>query len=94
MTQSVPSRTALATSVASARVGRGAPVMDSSIWVAVMTNLPASLQRLIMRFCARKICSMRISIPRSPRATMTPSDLATMSEKLSRPSMFSTLEMM
>mmetsp|Transcript_10292 Transcript_10292/g.42559 ORF Transcript_10292/g.42559 Transcript_10292/m.42559 type:complete len:285 (+) Transcript_10292:749-1603(+) len=79
MTQSVPSRTALATSVASARVGRGAPVMDSSIWVAVMTGLPASLQRLIMRFCARKICSRWISMPRSPRATMTPSDSRTMS---------------
>ena len=37
MTQSVPPRTALATSVASARVGRGFLHIDSSIWVAVMT---------------------------------------------------------
>jgi len=40
MTQSVPSSTALATSVASARVGRGFFTMLSSICVAVMTGLP------------------------------------------------------
>ena len=38
MTQSVPSRMALATSVASARVGWGS-VMESSICVAVITAL-------------------------------------------------------
>ena len=37
---SVPSITALATSVASARVGSGAWIIDSSICVAVITNLP------------------------------------------------------
>ena len=41
MTQSVPSRTALATSVDSARVGRRLSVMDSSICVAVMTGFPS-----------------------------------------------------
>ena len=41
MTQSEPSSTALATSVASARVGRGFLTMDSSICVAVITGLPA-----------------------------------------------------
>eukprot|EP00442_Polarella_glacialis_P042365 CAMPEP_0115099988 /NCGR_PEP_ID=MMETSP0227-20121206/32235_1 /TAXON_ID=89957 /ORGANISM="Polarella glacialis, Strain CCMP 1383" /LENGTH=36 /DNA_ID= /DNA_START= /DNA_END= /DNA_ORIENTATION= len=35
MTTSVPSRTAFKTSVASARVGRGARSMESSICVAV-----------------------------------------------------------
>lgn len=40
MTQSVPSRTAFATSVHSARVGRGFEIMLSSIWVAVITVLP------------------------------------------------------
>ena len=40
MTQSVPSSTALATSVHSARVGRGFLIMDSSICVAVMTGFP------------------------------------------------------
>ena len=47
MTQSVPSSTALATSVASARVGRGLLIMLSSICVAVMTGLPT---------CARACC--------------------------------------
>ena len=36
----VPSKTALATSVISARVGVGLVIIDSSIWVAVMTILP------------------------------------------------------
>ena len=40
MTASVPSKMALATSVASARVGRGFSIIDSSICVAVMTGLP------------------------------------------------------
>src|SRR5688572_20896407 len=43
MTASVPSRIALATSEASARVGRGLSIMLSSIWVAVMTTRPAPL---------------------------------------------------
>src|ERR1041385_4622415 len=37
ITTSVPSRTAFATSVTSARVGTGLSVIDSSIWVAVIT---------------------------------------------------------
>ncbi len=40
MTALVPSRTALATSVTSARVGTGDAIIDSSIWVAVMTGRP------------------------------------------------------
>ena len=43
MTASVPSRTALATSDTSARVGRRCSTMLSSICVAVMTNLPRAL---------------------------------------------------
>ena len=38
MTASVPSKSALATSLASARVGRGFSIIDSSICVAVMTG--------------------------------------------------------
>ena len=38
ITASVPSRMALATSLASARVGLGLSVMLSSIWVAVITR--------------------------------------------------------
>ena len=43
MTQSEPSSTAFATSVPSARVGRGFLTMLSSICVAQMTGLPALL---------------------------------------------------
>ena len=39
MTESLPSKIALATSLASARVGRGFSIIDSSICVAVMTGL-------------------------------------------------------
>ena len=41
MTAEVPSKTAFATSVISARVGLACAIMDSSICVAVMTILPA-----------------------------------------------------
>jgi hypothetical protein len=41
MTQSEPSRMALATSPASALVGRGFFTIDSSIWVAQMIGFPA-----------------------------------------------------
>ena len=47
ITQSVPSRIAFDTSVASARVGSRWLVIDSSIWVAVMTGLARWLARRI-----------------------------------------------
>ena len=50
MTASVPSKTALATSLASARVGRGFSIIDSSIWVAVMTGLRHAEARRMMCF--------------------------------------------
>ena len=50
MTQEVPSNTALATSETSARVGRGLRIMESSIWVAVMTGLPSRMVALIIFF--------------------------------------------
>ncbi len=46
MTQSVPSRTAFATSEHSARVGLGAEMIDSNICVAVMTGFPMTLHWL------------------------------------------------
>ena len=73
MTQSVPSRMALATSVASARVGRRLAVMESSICVAVMTGLPARFAFAMSCFCSVAIYSIGTSTPRSPRATMMPS---------------------
>jgi hypothetical protein len=50
MTASVPSNTALATSVISARVGSRLSVMLSSICVAVMTALPAMLALVMHSF--------------------------------------------
>ena len=50
ITASVPSRIALATSVASARVGRGEAIIDSSIWVAVTTGLLARLHLAMISF--------------------------------------------
>jgi hypothetical protein len=49
MTASAPSKTAVATSETSARVGTGAVIIDSSICVATTTGLPALRQ-------ARTIC--------------------------------------
>ena len=71
---SVPSSTALATSEASARVGRGCVIIDSSIWVAVITILPRLLVSSMIRFCHSGTFSGPSSTPRSPRATMMPSD--------------------
>mmetsp|Transcript_26039 Transcript_26039/g.77585 ORF Transcript_26039/g.77585 Transcript_26039/m.77585 type:complete len:230 (+) Transcript_26039:825-1514(+) len=93
ITQSVPSSTAFATSLASARVGRGAETMDSSICVAVTTGLPFTLHLAMIIFCARKTFSGGISMPRSPRATMMPSLSSMMASMFFRPSSFSILEM-
>src|ERR671919_1225337 len=73
MTTSAPSNTAPATSPASARVGRGEDIIDSSSWVATTTGIAALLARLTNRFWYTGISSRAISTPRSPRATMTPS---------------------
>ena len=51
MTASAPSKTAVATSDTSARVGTGAEIIDSSIWVATTTGLPARRQARISCFC-------------------------------------------
>mmetsp|Transcript_67918 Transcript_67918/g.162591 ORF Transcript_67918/g.162591 Transcript_67918/m.162591 type:complete len:253 (-) Transcript_67918:45-803(-) len=93
MTASVPSNTALATSVISARVGSGFVIIDSSICVAVTTNFPAMLHFVISHFCARATFSDGISIPRSPRATMMPSVSRMISSMFARPASFSILEM-
>ncbi len=49
---SAPSKTALATSEDSARVGRGRSIIDSSIWVATMTGLPSRRPASMIRFCS------------------------------------------
>ena len=73
MTASVPSKTALATSVTSARVGVGAEIMLSSICVAVITGTPAVTHERMIVFCRWGRSSRGQEIPRSPRATITAS---------------------
>ena len=92
MTASDPSSTAFATSVASARVGRGFSIIDSSIWVAVMTGLAASRHARIRCFCTMGTSCIGISMPRSPRATITPAVAARMAPKSSTASGFSIFE--
>mmetsp|Transcript_8267 Transcript_8267/g.22812 ORF Transcript_8267/g.22812 Transcript_8267/m.22812 type:complete len:219 (+) Transcript_8267:600-1256(+) len=93
MTQSVPSNTALATSLASARVGRGALIMDSNICVAVITGLPFMLHLPMIIFWAKKTFSGGISMPKSPRATMMASLASMISSMFFKPSSFSIFEM-
>mmetsp|Transcript_114300 Transcript_114300/g.158683 ORF Transcript_114300/g.158683 Transcript_114300/m.158683 type:complete len:235 (-) Transcript_114300:328-1032(-) len=94
ITALVPSSTALATSQASARVGKGLSSIEASISVAVTTYLPAALHFVIIIFCAIQTFSIGISMPRSPRATITPSVSARMASKFRTPSWFSILETM
>ena len=91
ITASAPSSTALATSEASARVGRELVIIESSIWVATMTGLAFSRAIWIARFCTSGTCSSGSSTPRSPRATMTPSKASTIASRLSTASGFSSL---
>ena len=77
MSASVPSITAFATSFTSARVGNGDRVIDSSIWVAVITGLPDMLQNRMISFWINGTRRAGTWIPRSPRATITASALAT-----------------
>ena len=89
ITASVPSSTALATSVTSARVGSGLVTIDISICVAVMTGRPARLAARMIRFCMAGTRSIGISTPRSPRATMIASAAATMASSRSSACCFS-----
>ncbi len=85
ITASVPSKIALATSEASARVGLGFSIIDSSICVAVITGFPILLHSLIIFFCKIGISSGGYSTPRSPLATMRPSALLSISFKAETP---------
>ena len=73
ITADVPSRIAFATSLASARVGSGWCIIDSSICVAVITGLPRSSALWMIRFWISGTSAGPISTPRSPRATITAS---------------------
>ena len=83
ITASAPSRTAFATSEASARVGRGFSIIDSSIWVATITGLALRRALSMTRFCRNGTSSSGHSTPRSPRATMKASNASTTSSRLS-----------
>ena len=93
ITASVPSYTALATSVTSALVGRGLRIMESSIWVAVITGLQATLHFSMIIFWIYGTSCAGISTPMSPRATMMPSLASMMASRFSMPSAFSIFAM-
>ena len=93
ITASAPSSTALATSEASARVGRELSIIDSSIWVATITGLAFSRAIWMARFCTSGTSSSGSSTPRSPRATMIASNASTIASRLSMASGFSSLAM-
>lgn len=93
MTASAPSRIALATSEASARVGRELVIIDSIIWVATITGLALRRHSSMRRFCTIGTFSSGYSTARSPRATMTASNAITTLSMLSTACGFSTLAM-
>ena len=93
ITASAPSRMALATSEASARVGDGLEIIDSSIWVATMTGLALSRALSMIFFWRNGTSSIGHSTPRSPRATMKPSNAAMISSRFSIACGFSILAM-
>ena len=68
--------------------------MDSSICVATITGLPKRRALRMMRFWMPGTRSAGNSTPRSPRATITASDNATISSRRSMAEGFSSLETM
>ena len=94
MTASVPSKTALATSDTSARVGIGLEIIDSIICVAVITNLFCARAIRIIRFCRPGTAASPTSTPKSPRATIMASDASIIDSRLSMASARSILAMM
>lgn len=93
MTASAPSRIALATSEASARVGRELVIIDSIIWVATITGLALRRHISMSRFWTIGTFSSGYSTARSPRATMTASKASTTASMLATACGFSTLAM-
>ena len=79
MTASVPSSTALATSNTSARVGIEFSIIDSIICVAVITIRSRFRVLEIKSFWMPISWASPTSMPRSPRATITPSQASIMS---------------
>ena len=65
----------------SARVGVGYSTIDSRSWEATITGLFSCLQTWVIFAWTTGICSSGISTPRSPRATMIPSEASMISSK-------------
>ena len=86
ITQSLPSIIAFATSVTSALVGLGFLIIESNICVAVITGFPIKLHFLIISFCIFGINSALISTPKSPLATIIPSEASIILSIFSTPS--------
>ena len=97
ITASVPSNTALATSITSARVGIGLLIIDSIICVAVITTRFNLRERRINFFCTPTNSGSPISTPKSPRATIITSEakiissIAASSTTVSARSTFATI---
>ncbi len=72
-------------------MGSGWCIIDSSIWVAVITVHPLSRAERMMSFCSSGTSGAPISTPRSPRATITASDTWTIASRSSIASAFSIL---
>ncbi len=71
----------------------GLEIIDSSIWVATMTGFALSRALSMIFFWRNGTSSAGISTPRSPRATMKPSNAAITSSRFSIAWGFSILAM-
>lgn len=91
MFASVRSKQEFVISETSALVGLGFVYIDSSIWVAVTTNFPWLIALSVMYFWSTTTFSIGTYIPKSPLATIIPSEASTISSILSIASWFSIL---
>ena len=85
--------TASETSATSALVGVGYSIIDSSSWEATMTGLFSCLQIWTIFCWADGTCSNGIWAPRSPLATIAPSDAWMISSKFFNESILSIFAM-
>lgn len=75
----------------SARVGVGYSIMDSKSCEATMTGLLSLRHVFTISCCTDGTCSSGIWAPKSPRATMAPSETRIMSSRFFRESLLSIL---
>lgn len=85
--------TASETSATSALVGVGYSIMDSSNWEATMTGLLSCLHTWTILCWAEGTCSSGIWAPRSPLATIAPSEAWMISSKFFSESILSIFAM-